>query len=158
MKKDRTAKILTFVVLGALLSVVWIRRNGIGLARTAVETGPEDAVYAMLEAARTGNTQAYLAHYADPIARDLRQAVGEKTEDGFRRYLVASDAGIKGVALGDPKPSGGGEVTLRVEYVYRDRNEAQMMYLIRKPDGWKISRVESAERVKTLVPYGTPVQ
>jgi hypothetical protein len=32
------------------------------------------------------------------------------------------------------------------------------MYLERTPAGWKIARVDSAERIKTLVPYGTPVQ
>ncbi len=26
------------------------------------------------------------------------------------------------------------------------------------PRGWRIARVDSAERIKTLVPYGTPVQ
>jgi hypothetical protein len=47
---------------------------------------------------------------------------------------------------------------VRVEYVYQDRNEAQTMYLEKASSGWKITRVDGAERVKTLVPYGTPVQ
>jgi len=32
------------------------------------------------------------------------------------------------------------------------------MNLEKTTGGWKIARVDSAERVKTLVPYGTPVQ
>ena len=32
------------------------------------------------------------------------------------------------------------------------------MYLEKINGVWKITRVDSAERVKTLVPYGTPVQ
>ncbi len=47
---------------------------------------------------------------------------------------------------------------MRVEYVYQDRNEAQSMYLEKLSGAWKIARVEAAERVKTLIPYGTPVQ
>lgn len=47
---------------------------------------------------------------------------------------------------------------MRVEYVYQDRNEVQMMYLEKRPSGWKISRTDGDERVETLVPYGTPVK
>jgi hypothetical protein len=32
------------------------------------------------------------------------------------------------------------------------------MYLEKEASGWKIARVDRAERVKTLVPYGTPLQ
>jgi hypothetical protein len=41
--------------------------------------------------------------------------------------------------------------------VYRDRNEVQFVYLSRSSSGWKISRVDGAERIKTLVPFGTAV-
>jgi hypothetical protein len=50
------------------------------------------------------------------------------------------------------------EAKARVEYVYQDRNEAQNMYLEKTTTGWKITRVETAQRVKTLIPYGTPVK
>jgi hypothetical protein len=49
------------------------------------------------------------------------------------------------------------EARIRVEYVYADRNEAQQVYLERIDGDWKISGVDASERVKTLVPYGTPV-
>ena len=51
-----------------------------------------------------------------------------------------------------------GVAKVRVEYVYQDRNEAQMMFLEKTQGGWRIARVDGSERVKTLVPYGTPVQ
>jgi hypothetical protein len=50
------------------------------------------------------------------------------------------------------------EVSVRIEYVYPDRNETQTMFLEKTGNEWKIARVESAEPVKTLVPYGTPVE
>jgi hypothetical protein len=49
-------------------------------------------------------------------------------------------------------------VKLRVEYVFADRNEVQWMYLENANGSWKIARVDATERVKTLIPYGTPVQ
>jgi hypothetical protein len=62
------------------------------------------------------------------------------------------------VAVGEPQNTGEGEASVRVEYVYQDRNEVQTMHLQKSESGWKITSVEGAARVKTLVPYGTPVQ
>jgi len=45
-----------------------------------------------------------------------------------------------------------------VEFVYKDRNEAQSYYLQRSGGAWLIARQENAEGVKALVPYGTPVE
>ena len=58
----------------------------------------------------------------------------------------------------EPQPVSDREVKARVEYVFQDRNEVQYVYLAKMSGAWKISRVDSSERVKTLVPYGTPVQ
>jgi hypothetical protein len=45
----------------------------------------------------------------------------------------------------------------RVEYVFADRNEVQIVYLERVGERWKIARVEGAQRIETLMPYGSPV-
>jgi len=45
-----------------------------------------------------------------------------------------------------------------VEFVYADRNEAQIYYLEQGRGSWKIARQENAEGVKTPVPYGTTVE
>ena len=70
------------------------------------------------------------------------------------------EAGVHVVWVADPEAQTvtDREAKVRVEYVCQDRNEAQTMYLEKGAGGWKISRVDGAERVKTLVPYGTPVQ
>ncbi len=44
-----------------------------------------------------------------------------------------------------------------MEYVYKDRNEVQFVYLQKEGANWKIYRVDGAERIKTLVPYGSAV-
>jgi hypothetical protein len=112
----------------------------------------------MLEAARSGNVRAYISHFADPAASDLRQTIREKSETEFRDYLISFDSAIKGVAVMDPGPANGDAIAVRVEYIYPDRNEAQLMHLVKQRGEWKIARVETTERAKTLVRYGTPVE
>ena len=65
---------------------------------------------------------------------------------------------MKGVAIQEPQSTAEREVRLRVEFVYRERNEAQNYYLQQSATGWKIARQENSEGVKTLVPYGTTVE
>ena len=157
MTRDRKVQLATIAVLVAALSVAVVRKTAL---RRAVEAArePEDTVYAMLDAARTGDVTGYLACYTEPLASGLRQALAESGEPAFARYLRDSHAALKGAAVSDPQPVTGSEVTVRVEYVYQDRNEAQTLYLQKGSKGWKISRADSDQRVRTLIPYGTPVK
>ena len=170
MKQHRKAQVVTVAVLLAALGIVLARKTGwrlqdlspsrIARATVAAEsqTGPQDAVYAMLAAARAGDVSAYLACYTGQMEAALRQSLGETTESAFAKYLKDSNAAIKGVALSDPQRITDSEEKVRVEYIYQDRNEAQMMYLEKGPGSWRISRVDGDERVTTLIPYGTPVK
>lgn len=125
---------------------------------TPADPTPQDAIYGMLEAARAGDVKKYLSYYAGPIAAALRQTAAEQGYAGFARYLKERNAPIKGLALNEPQPVSNREVKIRAEYVYQDRNEAQIIYLQKEGRDWKIARLDTAERVKTLVPYGSPVQ
>lgn len=166
MKRERKARIATLAVLGAALALVGIRQMGWNLppvrpmpgSREGVQDAPQDVIYSMLDAAREGDVRRYLRAYGGQMEAALNRAVSESGEAAFSTYLRESNAAIKGVAVLEPEALSGREVRVRVEYVYQDRNERQHMYLERTPGGWKISRVDSAERVKTLVPYGTPVE
>ena len=62
------------------------------------------------------------------------------------------------MAVSDPQKITDQQAKVRVEYIYQDRNEVQMVYLEKGPDGWKISRVDSDERIRTLIPYDTPIK
>lgn len=152
MKRDRIAQVLTVAVLLIALGVVWTRRSG------PTSQNPQDAIYAMLEAARAGDVKKYLDNYTGQMEATLRQSLAETTEPAFGKYLKASTAAVKGVAVSDPQTITDVEAKVRVEYIYQDRNEAQTMYLEKGSAGWKISRADSDERVKTLIPYGTPVK
>lgn len=166
MTPERLAKIVTPAVIVALLAFVITRKNGFEWRAkwTSVQTAavssatPQDAINAMQEAARVGDSRAYLDLYAGPMRMALDQTLAEKGDAGFRDYLKASSAELKGFAVFDPKPSTDSEVQVRVEYVYQDRNEAQLLTLGKSGTGWKIVRSENAATVKTIVPYGTPVQ
>ncbi len=117
---------------------------------------PQDAVYAMLDASRSGNVSAYLSAYTGPMQQVLRSSTGSDSD--LSKYLTDSSAALKGVAVGEPQAVSDRESAVRVEYVYPDRNETQTMVLEKVGDNWKIARVDGAERIKTLVPYGTPVR
>ena len=158
MKKESKARIVTVVVVLALLVALAARKLGWHLPEGKSSQDPQDTIYAMIDAARTGNVKAYLADFTGQMEASLRQSLAETTESGFAKYLKDSNAAIKGVAVSDPQKVTDMEAKVRVEYVYQDRNEAQTMYLEKGPSGWKIARADSDERVKTLIPYGTPVR
>jgi hypothetical protein len=170
MSPDKKAKIVTVVVLAGALLVVLGQKYGWKMPSVKVadlapkpaapkaDPTPQDAIYAMLDAARLGDVKSYLGAYTGQMESALKQSIAETTESGFAKYLKDQNASIKGIAISEPQTLTDREVKVRVEYVYQDRNEAQMMYLEKATGGWRISRVDGTERVKTLVPYGTPVQ
>jgi hypothetical protein len=156
MSRPQPGAIITILLLGGLLAAAVLRTTGI--RRAPLPARPQDAIYRMLDAARAGDISAYLRQYGGQMEAYLRQVIAEKTEAGFRSYLQAFNAEIKGVAVSEPRILSKREVEVRVEYIYPDRNEAQRMSLEKYGDEWKITRVDGAERVKTLVPYGSPVE
>jgi hypothetical protein len=158
MTREYTAKLLTVLLLAGLATFVWIRRSAVSASGQNAANGPVETVYAMLDAARRGDVEAYLSHYSAPLEVSLRRTASEKGYAGFKDYLVRSNAEIKGIALTGPKAISDREVQIRVEYVFKDRNEAQTMYLENRSGPWRIYRVDDAERLKTLIPYGAPAE
>ena len=112
----------------------------------------------MLDASRNGDVTSYLASYSGTLRASLEESIRESGRERFSRYLKDTNSAIKGVALSAPQPPGEREATIRVEYIYQDRNEAQTMYLEKDGANWKITRVDATDRLKTLIPYGSPVQ
>lgn len=158
MKKDRKARIVTAAVVLALLAALAARKIGWRLPEEKASQDPQDTIYAMIAVARAGDVKTYLAEFTGQMEASLRQSLAETTESAFAKYLRDSNAAIKGVGVSEPQKVTDLEAKVRVEYVYQDRNEAQTMYLEKGPNGWKIARAHSDERVKTLIPYGTPVK
>ena len=159
MTRERKTHLATVAVLVLALAAALGQKTGWRFLRSGVNppSSPQDAIYGMLDAARSGNVSAYLASYTGPMLASLRESVRETTEAAFSGYLRDSNSAIKGVAVSDPQINDR-EATARVEYVYQDRNEVQIVHLEKVGGEWKIARVDGAERVKTLIPYGTPVR
>lgn len=168
MRKETQAKVLTGALfLAAIVFVVgqnndWRLPSGGAAAdllpsRTKRDPAPRDTIYAMLDAARDGDVAAYIDCYGGEMTRRLEQSRDEMTREGFAKYLRDRNAEIKGIAINEPEQASDSRVRVRVEYVYEDRNEAQLVYLEKTGGDWKIVGLDSAERVPTLVPYGTPV-
>ena len=164
MTKQRKAQALTAALMAGIgLFVVVRQRPDVGAAIPGApsrkpDPTPQDAIYAMFDAARDGNVNVYLGCFTGDMERALRQSASEQGEEAFAKYLKEANAPVKGIAITEPQAVRDGEVKAKVEYVYRDRNETQVYYLERMGNDWKISRLDTAERIKTLVPYGSPVQ
>jgi hypothetical protein len=169
MTRERQAKVATIVILGAILTVLALERDGRnvsaaqliswlpGVRPTAAVT-PQETIYRMLDAARDGNVRAYLRCYTGRMDSTLRQIAAEKGDAALAAYIRNFNAAIKGVAIQEPQPVSDLQVRLRVEFVYQDRNETQFYYLEKSGRDWKISRLENTEGVQPPVPYGTTVE
>jgi hypothetical protein len=143
-------KIATVVVLAAAIGLAIARRS------PAAPSDPQDAVYAMLDAARSGDVKTYLASYTGQTEAALRRTASESPT--FSKYLQDSVAGVKGIVVSDPQPVTDQQVQVKVEYVYEKRNESQTLYLEKGTRGWKIVRTDAEERIQAPVPYGTRVR
>lgn len=156
--RERKAQLITIGALALALGVAIGRKQIRSFSAESPPAAAQDVIYAMLDASRAGDVQAYLASYAGQMRSALEQSVRETGAERFSKYLKDTNAVIKGVAVSDPEPLTNREMKIRLEYVYQDRNEAQTVYLENSGGNWKIVRVDGSERVKTLIPYGTPVQ
>ena len=168
MTRERKAQVATVVILLGGLALVAVKRGGwqanaaslsnLVAGRAPAGVSPQDTVYRMMDAARDGDVRTYLGCYTGQMASTLRQIAAEKGEAALATYIRNFNASVKGVAIQEPLPTAEREVRLRVEFVYADRNEAQIYYLEQGRGSWKIARQENAEGVKTPVPSGTPVE
>lgn len=156
MTKDRLAQVITVLLLGGVVSIVLLRQRGVTPA-TAQAPKPEDAVYAMLDAAQAGDVPRYQLQHTGSAAEAIRRAVAEIGPDRFAQSLRELHRPLKGVAVMEPEAVSESEVRVKVEFVFQDRNETQMLRLRKNGSRWLIADAQAAERTKTVVPFGTPV-
>jgi hypothetical protein len=154
MKPDRKAQLATVVLVGALGCVaIWKRTP----SQASTPEQPQDAIYQMFDAVREGNLPKYLEAHTGVMEASLRSTAAEIGEAALLKSLQEKNAPVKGIAILEPVRVSDREMKARVEYVFADRNEVQIVYLERIEERWKIARVEGAQRIETLMPYGSPV-
>ena len=154
-QKKLLSLFLTVLAL-ALLVVIFVRKQRAPLP-SGEETNPESVIWRMLDAARTSNSERYLSCYTGEMEQSLRRNSQEMGSGRFRQYISDSLRDVKGIAVSSSQTISPTEKRMSVVYVYQDRNEVQQIYLRIVDKKWKIFRVENAEHIKELVPYGTPV-
>jgi len=153
MKKRLPAIVTILLIAGAL--VFFAARQRLKTAEPGYNaSNPESVVWRMSDAARAGDAQAYLNCFDGGLRRNLEKTVAEMGERKFGEYLKRLNEEITGIAVSDLDLTGGAGAKLRVEFVYRGKNEAQQHHLVLRDGAWKIDRVDESERIKTLIPYG----
>ena len=167
MTKQRQAQVATAALIAAGLGWGWwssydsgggVPDFSVGVSTSREPDGkPQTAIYKMLDAARDGDLDGYIACYSGELRRELEQNRSEMGDEEFRRYLADRDDAIKGVALMAPRELPGERAEIDMEYVYQGYNEAQTVYLSRESGRWTIDRVDQAQVRQQEVPYGTPV-
>jgi len=145
-------------VAGVLAGLALLGALGLGVGRnrrsSAQSQDPQATVYAMLDAARSGEVARYLDHFAAPAIDEFRQQIRESGESAFAKYLREANARIEGIAVTEPEIAGNAAV-IRVEYVYSDRTVTQQLSLTKQADRWRIERADGEERTSMPVPFGT---
>jgi len=68
--------------------------------------------------------------------------------------LKSQNQALEGVAVSVADRPSDTEVQVRVEYIYRERNEVQGVHLRKESSGWKIVEVKKAEQLQTPLPFG----
>jgi hypothetical protein len=158
--------VLTGLFILVLLGLIFLRAHGWRLpervsrlfsqsrSRTA---NPEDAVYGMLDAARTGDTTVYVDTFAGSLQQQIQQLIRENGRKQFASYLTGQSSSFQSVALSVADQPSDVEARLRVEYVYTNRNEVQIFHLKKSGERWKIIGISGTDQIRTLIPYGTAV-
>src|SRR5690349_14956540 len=99
MTREQKIHVASVTVLLLAVGIAVGLKNDWLLRRSAKSPAvPQDTIYGMLDAARSGNVAVYLSSYTGALQASLREAVRESTEKGFAKYLQDSNVAIKGVA------------------------------------------------------------
>ena len=161
MKRNTRARVLAVAALLGALAAGSARKAGwFGGTATPAATDEEAisaAVYATMNAARAGDVSRYLAGYTGPMQVALQRSLDDSGRAAFARYLESLDAGVKGLAV-SVEVGGGREAKARVERVYQERNEVQVVYLEKERGAWRIARTDGDQAVKAAIRYGTPIR
>ncbi len=154
MKKRLPAIITVLLIAGAI--AFFARRNQTTSTVKTLAT-PEDLVWRMSDASREGDVEAYLDCFSGALKENLRKTVAEMGEAQFSQYLKRLNGEMTGIAVSDFEQINETEAALRVEFVFRGRNEAQKHHFKLINGSWKIGKLDGSEQIRPLTPYGADV-
>jgi hypothetical protein len=157
MKKQWPVLVPLIVLLGALLVFTQRERwKGMLSAEKSAAT-PEDVIWQMTDAARTGEVQAYLDCFSGTLRQTLDKTAAEMGAAKFKAYLQQRNAEVTGIAVSALEQPEAQTAALRVEFVCRGKSEAQKHHFKCLNGQWHIERVDGGEQIPLPSPYGTGV-
>ena len=162
-RRIEAKSILTVVVLLAVFGAALVRsshwqlplswNSWRALTSQRPASNPEDGVYAMFDAARAGEAEAYLECFSGPLRDQLAASAREDAK--FQEHLTIQNSGVQGIAVTVTDRPSADEARVRLEYVYNDHNEVQNVRLKREGARWRITNMDGAQPFQPVVPYGT---
>jgi hypothetical protein len=157
MRKSLPVFITGLLIVAALFFFAQKQKKNAAQEAATDSSRVEAVIWQMMDAARAGDGAAYLNCFTGELRQKLEKTRAEMGAQAFSEYLRRLDAELTGVAVSNFARRNEAEASLRVEFVYRGKNEAQQHRFQRINGVWKIAQVDGAERVNVLVPYGAPV-
>ena len=160
MKRDMQARILAVAILLGVLGVGVAHKAGwleVAVVPAATDDEVSAAIYATTNAARAGDVSRCLAGYTGPMRDALQRSLADSGSATFKRYLQSLEAEVKGLAV-SVENIGEREAKARVEYVYEQHNDVQVVFLEKERGVWRIARTEGDRTAKAAIPYGTPIR
>ncbi len=154
MKKRLPAIVTILLIAGALVFLTQRERLSGWKWETKTAATPEDVVWRMSDATRDGDVQAYLDCFSGALKQNLQKTAADMGEAQFSQYLKELNDEVTGIAVSDLEQANEGTATVNVEFVFRGRNEAQKHSFELVSGAWKITQIDGAQQIKTLIPYG----
>lgn len=157
MKQRLPAIITVLLIAGAFVFLTQRERLSEWTRAGKSAATPEDAVWRMSDAAREGDVRGYLDCFSGALRQNLRKTASDMGEAQFSQYLKRLNDEVTGIAVSDLEQTNDQTATLKVEFVFRGKNEAQKHHFRLIEGKWKIEGVDNAERINAPIPYGTGV-
>lgn len=122
---------------------------------------PAGVIAETWEAARSGDLDAYLSYFAEPLRSQLLRLRAERGDAELRDYLRRSCERVYNFAVReyDRREVAPGEFLYPVDFVLGGDLREEQGYVLKQIDGrWRIVRLEVATRGRLPIPFGTPIE
>ena len=117
---------------------------------------PEDTIYTLIERWREGDVEGYLNCFAGPARGRLEATAKEMGREEFSNFLFETSRRVLGVAV-ERLHLSEGVARLRVEFVFKEGNEVQLVALRKIRGRWLIVEMGPKKYRRMPFPYGTKV-
>jgi hypothetical protein len=154
----RVAAGLLTLALSVLVAWVGLRRAGqapVGRDHGSSVESANDRVQALLQSARDGDVSAYLEAFDGILKERLEREINERGLKAFATDLRRAARLRKSHSVFAAELDGADLASVAVETVYPDRIERQTFRLGRRPEGWRVIDVTTAQGREPKSKFGS---